>query len=209
MKKIFVFALLSVFAQPFIAQPVMNEWENPTVFERNKEAGHADFIAYDNTADAIKDEFSASPFFFSLNGPWKFNFVKTPAERPLHFHAIDFDDAGWNTISVPSNWEIVGFGLPIYSNITYPFPKNPPYVDNGYNPVGTYRKSFELPKHWQDKAVILNLSSVSGYARIFVNGQEVGMTKVAKSPSEFEVTKYLKSGKNLIVIQVFRWHDGS
>ncbi len=185
-----------------------NEWENPTIFERNKLPGHVDFIAYDDVNKAREDNFD-SQYYQSLNGTWKFNFVKKPAERPLHFHEADFDDSGWDDITVPANWEIEGFGLPIYTNIVYPFPKNPPYLDNEYNPVGTYRRTFDLKKEWLDKQVILNLSSVSGYTRVFINGEEVGMTKVAKSPSEFDVTPFIRQGKNLIAIQVFRWHDGS
>ncbi|MEQ8474497.1 MAG: glycoside hydrolase family 2 TIM barrel-domain containing protein [Marinoscillum sp.] len=187
----------------------VNEWENPQVFERNKEGGHVDFIAYDNALDARVDDFTKSPYFKSLNGQWRFHFVKTPSERPQDFYKEGFDDSGWSTIRVPSNWEIEGFGLPIYTNVVYPFPKNPPFVNNDYNPVGTYRRTFEIGEDWTDSQVILNLSSVSGYTTVFVNGQEVGMTKVAKSPSEFDITQYVKQGKNSLAIQVFRWHDGS
>ncbi len=201
--------VLGVCALTFGKAQERNEWENPNIYERNKEQGHVDFISYDNAEDARQDDFSLSSDYQSLNGTWKFNFVKKPADRPTDFHKVDFDDSNWDDINVPSNWEIEGFGIPIYTNIRYPFPKNPPYVDNEYNPVGTYRRTFEMPVDWDDKAIILNLSSVSGYTRVFVNGREVGMTKVAKSPSEFNVTNYIKSGKNTIAIQVFRWHDGS
>ena len=191
-----------------LAQEV-NEWENPLVYERNKLQPHTDFIAYTTETDARADVFSTSPYYQSLNGTWKFNFVKKPEDRPRDFYKTGFDDSGWDRISVPGNWELEGFGIPIYTNIDYPFPKNPPFVDNSYNPVGTYRRSFEIPETWGDKEVILNLSSVSGYARVFVNGKEAGMTKVAKSPSEFDITSLLVKGKNQLAIQVFRWHDGS
>ena len=153
--------------------------------------------------------FSTSPYYQSLNGTWKFDFVKKPEDRPKDFYKTNFDDSKWDTITVPANWELEGFGIPIYTNIDYPFPKNPPFVDNSYNPVGTYRRSFEIPETWDDKEVILNLSSVSGYARVFVNGKEAGMTKVAKSPSEFDITPLLVKVNNQIAIQVLRWHDGS
>ncbi|MCV9387374.1 glycoside hydrolase family 2 TIM barrel-domain containing protein [Reichenbachiella ulvae] len=205
-KKITSFLIALVLCLPLLGQ---NEWENPKVFERNKEAGHVDFIAYEEAAAARKDDFGASSNFLSLNGTWKFNYLDKPADRPMDFFKGSFDDSSWDQIKVPSNWEIEGFGLPIYTNVTYPFPKNPPFLDNDYNPVGTYRRTFEVPADWQDKAVILNLSSVSGYARIYVNGEEAGMTKVAKSPSEFDVTPFLKKGENVIAIQIFRWHDGS
>ena len=209
MKNVFIIAFFGFCAPHLLSQMEINEWEYPAIYEQKKEAGHVDFIAYSNKENAIKDEFDNSPYFCSLNGTWKFHFVKKPQDRPVHYYKENLDDSEWNTIEVPSNWEIAGFGTPIYSNVIYPFPKNPPYIDNNHNPVGTYRRTFELPEHWADKAVILNLSSVSGYARIYVNGQFAGMTKVAKSPSEFNITSHLKSGKNLIAIQVFRWHDGS
>jgi len=204
------FSLVAVLlaATMAIAQPTANEWENPQVFERNKLAGHTDFIAYQDQQSARADQFE-SPYYQSLNGIWKFNFAKKPADRPNKFYEPDFDDSEWDDIKVPSNWEIEGYGIPVYTNITYMFPKNPPFVDNEDNPVGTYRRSFEVKSDWLDKAVILNLSSVSGYTRVYINGQEVGMTKVAKSPTEFEVTDYLKKGENSIAIQVFKYHDGS
>ena len=189
-------------------QTAKNEWENPSVFERNKLQGRTDFIAYPDRESAREDAFD-SPYFQSLNGTWKFHFVKKPSDRPTNFYEVALDDSQWSDIAVPANWEIEGFGLPIYTNVVYPFPKNPPYQDENYNPVGTYRKTFNLKDDLLGKEVILNLSSVSGYTKVFINGQEVGMTKVAKSPSEFDVTPYLVKGENLIAIQVFRWHDGS
>ncbi len=195
------FMILSAYGQ--------NEWENPEIYQRNKLEGHVDFIAYDNAEQARADDFSKSAYFQSLNGTWKFHIVDDPEDRPMDFFKSSFDDSDWSDITVPSNWEIEGFGIPIYTNIVYPFPKNPPYISTDYNPVGTYRRSFDLPKNWNGKSVILNLSSASGYTRVFINGEEVGMTKVAKSPSEFEVTPYLKTGKNEIAIQIFKWHDGS
>ncbi|WP_417885815.1 glycoside hydrolase family 2 TIM barrel-domain containing protein [Zunongwangia sp.] len=206
-----IFAPLYLILFTFFASQAQeaNEWENPLVYERNKLAPHTDFIAYETETNARADTFSESPYYQSLNGTWKFNFVKKPEERPTDFYQSSFDDSNWDTITVPSNWELEGFGTPIYTNIDYPFPKNPPFVDNSYNPIGTYRRTFKIPKNWNDKEVILNLSSVSGYARVFVNGKEAGMTKVAKSPSEFDITPLLTKGNNQLAIQVFRWHDGS
>ncbi|MAE83649.1 MAG: beta-galactosidase [Flammeovirgaceae bacterium] len=207
MKKVFIVLFGGLLFSNINAQN--NEWEDPTIYERNKFQGHVDFIAYENDQQARVDDFSESPYFLSLNGTWKFDLVNTPAERPTDFYEVDLDDSKWSDIKVPSNWELEGFGMPIYVNMGYCFPANPPFVDNGFNPVGTYRRTFEVASDWGDKAVILNLSSVSGYAKIFVNGNEVGMTKVAKSPSEFDVTELVKIGENVIAIQVIRWHDGS
>ena len=186
-----------------------NEWEDISVIERGKEAPHVVFVAYDDTKAARANEMSQSPYFLSLNGQWKFQFVEKPADRIKDFHRANLDDSGWNDIPVPSNWEIEGFGIPIYTNVVYPFPANPPFVNNEDNPVGTYRTRFIVPEGWNDRQVVLHFGSISGYARVFVNGQEAGMTKVAKSPSEFDITSLLKTGENLLAVQVFRWHDGS
>ncbi|TXK36485.1 DUF4981 domain-containing protein [Pontibacter qinzhouensis] len=191
------------------AQQPQNEWENPKVYERNKEKPHVHFMLYSNAEDARKDDFSKSPWHQSLNGNWKFSIVKTTAERPKDFYRPGFDDSKWTNIPVPSNWELEGHDIPIYTNVKYPFPAKPPYIDQTYNPVGTYRRSFTVPANWSGQEIMLNFGSISGYALVYVNGQEVGMTKAAKSPAEFNVTKFLKSGENQLAVQVIRWHDGS
>lgn len=201
---------LLAFAGTFArAQPTPNEWENPRVFEQHKEAPHASFMVYEKPADVVANDYARSPYYQSLNGPWKFSYVPRPAERPLDFQQPGFNDAGWKTIGVPSNWEMQGFGIPIYTNITYPFPKNPPFIDGRDNPVGSYRRTFTVPAGWAGREVLLNFGSISGYAVVFVNGQRVGMSKVAKSPAEFDITPYLKAGENTLAVQVTRWHDGS
>ncbi|MEN3322426.1 glycoside hydrolase family 2 TIM barrel-domain containing protein [Mariniflexile soesokkakense] len=201
--------ILLVFFSVSFAQNKPNEWENPTVVDRNKETGRASFILYENEVSALTDIPENSKFYKSLNGAWKFSLVKQPASRPLNFYNVNLDDSNWSTINVPSNWELQGFDIPIYTNIIYPFPKNPPYIDGGYNPVGSYRKLFSISDDWIDKEIVLNFGSISGYARIFVNGNEVGMTKASKTAAEFNITKLIKSGQNLLAVQVFRWHDGS
>ncbi|PQV51484.1 beta-galactosidase [Jejuia pallidilutea] len=186
-----------------------NEWENPSIIDRNKEDAHAEFILYANEKKAKQDKPEASKFYKSLNGTWKFDLVKKPTDRPLDFYRPDLDDKTWKAIKVPSNWEVEGFDIPIYTNIVYPFTKNPPFIDNFYNPVGSYRKTFKIPKNWNENEIILHFGSISGYAKIYLNGKEVGMTKASKTPAEFNITSYLQKGENLLAIQVFRWHDGS
>ena len=165
--------------QLLMAQQAKNEWENPSVFERNKEAGHTQFIIYKDATSAKTQKPESSPYYKSLNGAWKFNIVKTPAERPQDFYQVAYNDKNWKDIPVPSNWEMEGYDIPIYTNIIYPFPANPPYVNNNYNPVGTYRKTFTVPENWGTKEVMLHFGSISGYARVFVNGKEAGMTKAS------------------------------
>ncbi|MCC9168699.1 glycoside hydrolase family 2 TIM barrel-domain containing protein [Pontibacter harenae] len=205
-----VLAICLAWTQTLLAQQgPTNEWENPSIIGLNKEAPRASFMLYSNAQDARTNNYSKSQFHKSLNGQWKFSLVKTPAERPKEFYSESLDDSKWSTIEVPSNWELEGFDTPIYTNVAYPFPANPPYIDNNYNPVGTYRRTFAVPANWQGQEVILHFGSISGYAQVYVNGQKAGMTKAAKTPAEFNITKFLKSGENQLAVQVFRWHDGS
>ena len=185
-----------------------NEWENPTKYEWNKEKPHADFRLYERADDAVNDNPQKSPWQYSLNGTWKFVYAPSIAESIRDFYRTDLSDDDWDTITVPSNWEIQGFGEPIIRNIQYVFSPNPPYIDVD-NPVGTYQRTFTVPQNWQGREVLLHFGSISGYARIYVNGQQVGMTKASKTPAEFNVTNYLKKGENLLAVQVYRWHDGS
>ena len=208
MKTLSFILLSSLLCTSLTAQPPSNEWEDPTIIDRNKEAARSQFILYDTAEKAMTGEATESAYYKSLNGDWKFHLVKTPSDRPRDFYKTDLDDSDWSLIRVPSNWEVEGYDIPIYTNIIYPFPKNPPYIDQEYNPVGSYRKEFTVPETWDNKEVILHFGSISGYARVFVNGNEVGMTKAAKTPAEFDITSYLNSGKNLLAVQVYRWHDG-
>jgi beta-galactosidase len=200
-----VFLLLSV-TNMSIAQN--NDWENPQKYELNKEGPHATFMLFDKKEAVMADDYSQSPFYQSLNGTWKFVYADKYADRIKDFYRTDLNTSGWNDIAVPSNWELKGFGTPIYTNIIYPFPKNPPFVGED-DPVGTYRKEFTVPENWNGGEVMLHFGSITGCAFVYVNGQKVGISKVSKSPAEFDITRYLQKGKNLLAVQVFRWHDGS
>ncbi len=204
-KLICVTYLFFVFSNCSAQLFTQKEWEDPSVVEIGKEPPHAHFIPLANKNETNEN----STLIKSLNGFWKFNYVDKPDDRPTTFYKSNFNDASWKKIEVPSNWEWQGFGIPIYSNITYPFPKNPPYIDHSYNPVGTYRTSFTLPKNFNGKETILHFGSVTGCMYVWVNGQQVGMSKVSKSPAEFNISRYLKPGANSLAVQVFRWHDGS
>ncbi|MBZ4040796.1 glycoside hydrolase family 2 TIM barrel-domain containing protein [Flavobacterium hibisci] len=186
-----------------------NEWENPQVVDRGKEAGRSSFLLYSNETELKNNNPQKSELYQSLNGNWKFNIVKNPSQRPTDFFTTTLNDSGWNTIAVPSNWELQGYDIPIYTNLVYPFPKNPPFIGGDYNPVATYRRTFKVSDSWKDKEIILHFGSITGYAKVFLNGKEVGMTKASKTPAEFNVTSFLNKGENLIAVQVFRWHDGS
>jgi beta-galactosidase len=181
------------------------EWENPTIIDIGKEKPHSHFIPLGNKEET--DE--RLSLVKKLNGNWKFNYTDKPADRPMDFYKPAFDDAAWKSIVVPSNWELQGFGIPIYTNINYPFPKNPPFIDHSYNPVGSYRTAFDVPANFTDKEVILHFASVTGCMYVWVNGEQVGMSKASKTPAEFNITRYLRPGNNTLAVQVFRWHDGS
>ncbi|WP_069661276.1 glycoside hydrolase family 2 TIM barrel-domain containing protein [Arcticibacter eurypsychrophilus] len=185
-----------------------NEWENPQILDFHKEQPHATFMLFDNVKQVIADDYSQSSYYQSLNGNWKFSFVDKYADRLKDFYKTDLPDNDWKEIPVPSNWELEGYGTPIYTNITYPYPKNPPFIGEN-NPVGTYRMKFTVPAGWDGREVLLHFGSITGYAQVYINGKKVGMTKASKSPAEFNITDNLKSGENLLAVQVFRWHDGS
>ncbi|MGN1228128.1 MAG: glycoside hydrolase family 2 TIM barrel-domain containing protein [Prevotella sp.] len=170
-----------------------NEWENPTVFERGKLQPHAWFKTSHTK---------------SLNGQWKFRFDSDVPSAPTDYYRPGYDDSSWDVIPVPSNWEMLGYGAAVYANIEYQWTPNPPKIDIP-NPVGTYRTTFTVPKEWDGREVLLHFGSITGYARIFVNGKEAGMTKCSKTPAEFNITPLLNKGKNLLAVQVYKYHDGS
>ena len=198
---------IKLYAQKDSDKP--EDWENPAVFGINKLPPRASFIPYLTKEQVIKNDPHASPFYTSLNGNWKFMLVNKPADRIVSFYTEDFDDKQWKTIPVPSNWELQGYDIPIYVNITYPHAKTPPKIQDHYNPVGSYRTHFEFNENLQHKEVILHFGAVSSAMYVWVNGQKVGYSEDSKTPAEFNITPFLKKGKNLLAVEVFRWSDAS
>ena len=205
-----VLLLLSV-VMSLMAQQAsnVNDWENPAVFEINREPARATFLPFGDKQSAIADVYDVSPWYQSLNGMWKFQWSPTPDQRPKEFYKTDFYEANWKEIKVPGNWELEGYGIPIYTNSTYPFQVNPPYINHSDNPVGSYRRYFSLPGNWSGRRVFLHFEAGTSAMYIWVNGQKVGYTENTKSPAEFDITKYVKSGQNLVAVEVYRWSDGS
>ncbi len=209
MKKAMLLAFFTfLLASAVHAQDERNDWENPRLFQLNKEQPHASFMVYGNVSDVATDDYSRSAYYQSLNGIWQFTYADKSANRIKNFYEEKLDTRAWSEIAVPSNWEMKGFGIPIYTNIVYPFPKNPPFVGEN-NPVGTYRREFTVADEWNGREILLHFGSITGCAFVYVNGHKVGMSKAAKSPAEFNITPYLKKGTNLLAVQVFRWSDGS
>ena len=198
-------------------------WEDQNFFGENKEAGHATFIPYASTQEMKADANYAKPWFtptkadyLSLNGEWKFKFVPEPAQRPGEedFYGDKADVNNWDDIQVPSCWEMKGYDLPLYINVEYAFLDNPPFIQNkvegvGSNPVGSYRRNFNLPAGWDSKNVFLHFDGLYSAAYVWVNGKYVGYTQGGNNDAEFDLSPYVRTGDNNICVQVFRWSDAS
>ncbi len=186
-----------------------NDWENPEKFADGREYPRATAFPYATTDEALKNDFKSSPYYESLNGKWKFNFAAKPTDRPADFYKTGYDTSSWKEITVPSNWEMQGYGIPIYTNTTYPFPANPPYIPHNDNPVGSYKRSFDIPADWAGRQVFLHFDGSTAGMYVWVNGQKVGYVQSTKNPSEFNITRFVKPGKNQLACEVYRWTDGS
>lgn len=185
------------------------DWENPEMFNQNRELPRATFVSFPDETGVLRMAREDSPNYMSLDGIWKFHWVKSPAERPYWFFKDDFDVRGWDDIEVPSNWEMKGYDVPLYVNAGYPFKKNPPFIHHEWNPVGSYKRFFNIPGSWRNRDVFVTLGAVSSAFYLYINGELVGFSQDSKMPAEFNITKYLKRGKNSIAVEVYRWCDGS
>ncbi len=202
-----------------------NDWENETIFGINKEPGRATMLLYASEKEMKADAAYEKPWLWPesslrlmLNGQWQFNWVPKPDERPIDFYKTTFDASSWKTIPVPSCWEMLGYGTPIYTNVTYPIKNQPPFIrgQEGYtvlnepNAVGSYRRTIKVPAEWKGREIYLHFNGLYSAAYVWVNGQKVGYTQGPNNDAEFDVTSYLKLGKeNLVCVEVYRWSDGS
>ena len=209
------------------------EWENQDIFAINKDPGHVTMFPYASAEEMHGDaayerpwEYPSSSLYCLLNGEWKFSWSPTPDGRPADFWKKDFDDSAWGTISVPSNMEMKGYGTPIYTNSAYPFRSNPPFIGPPFassptslpaqftcqtekNPVGSYRRTFDLPEGWSGKEIYIHFDGVASAMFLWVNGHKVGYSQVSTSDAEFDITRYCRSGRNTVAVEVYRWSDGS
>ena len=170
--------------------PVQNNHFNHEIFEENKLPPRATFFSFESQNILNKEQ---SKRFFSLNGDWKFNWVKDPKKRPTTFQNSNFDDSQWKTIPVPANWEVEGFGHPIYLDERYPFSTTWPNVPEDYNPVGTYRKEIELTQKFLSEDIILKFEAAKSAMYVYINGKYVGYSQGSKTPAEFSITNYIKT----------------
>ena len=185
------------------------EIQDPKVLGINKELPHATLMPFLDFEKAVQGDRTKSEFHKSLNGIYKFKWVPKPSERPSDFYDESYDVSQWDEVSVPGNWQMQGYGKPIYSNIVYPFPKNPPYVPENDNPVGSYLKEFEVPNNWNGRNIFIHFDGVESAFYIWINGKKVGYSQGSRTPAEFNITKYLNKGKNRLAVQVYRWSAGS
>ncbi len=186
------------------------EWENPEIFQINREKATAVFYRYpDEKTASANESWQNSPFYQSLNGTWQFYYADSVQARPTNFYKPNFDSSKWDLIEVPSNWELKGYGIPVYTNNKYVFPANPPYIPHNMNNNGSYKRDFEIPTTWSGKELYLHFEGVSGAMYIWVNGEFVGYNEGSKTAAEFNISKVAKPGKNTVAIQVLRWSDAS
>ena len=185
------------------------DWENQLIYKVNRQEPVAHFFPYESERYALIGNSEKSKFFISLNGEWSFYFSKNPNERPKEFYRSDFDISDWKTIDVPGHWELQGWSQPIYLDEEYPFPPDPPNIPILNNEVGSYRRSFQYPVYWRGRDVFIHFSGVRSAFYCWVNGEKVGYSQGSKTPAEFNITPYLKNGKNHISVEVYRYSDGS
>ena len=188
-------------------------WKDPYVNQQNREARRAQFFAFEDEAVAKQGDKTKSGRYLSMEGMWKFNFVKDHQDAPKDFFTLKYDDSKWVDFPVPGLFEINGYGDKVYKNMGYAwqttFRNNPPYIGETNNYTGSYRRTFELPKDWKGQQVFFHVGSATSNLAVWVNGKYVGYSEDSKVAAEFDITKYLKAGSNLIAMQVMRWCDGS
>lgn len=222
MKSNFQFLIVLLFSVSIIAcnkykdyskVPFVDEspapWQDPEVNQINKLPARAHFIPFATLEQARAEDKWQSSMLQSLNGMWKFNLAQNPTERPYWFFKDDFDTRKWDEIKVPANWQLEGYDYPIYVNVKYPHAATPPLIQDDYNPVGSYKRTFTIPENWSGKEVVIHFGAASSMLNVWVNEQFVGYSEDSKTPAEFNITKFLKPGENSLAVEIFRWCDGS
>jgi beta-galactosidase len=195
------------------------DWENQHVVHRNRLPARATFVPYPDEQTARQCRPEDSPYRLSLNGVWKFRWSPTPEKRPIDFYRPDYNVERWDSIRVPSHWQLEGYGVPIYTSSQYPFHIDPPRVTGeppkdwtayrSRNPVGSYRRTFDLPKAWEGRRTFLHFAGVKSAFYVWVNGAAVGYSEGSMTPAEFEITSFVRRGENVLAVEVYRWSDGS
>ncbi len=209
MKLLFTLFCTMLFMTSTLLGQEVPEWENPEIFAVNQEKTRSTAIPYADEQAALQDNYGESPYFQSLNGKWKFHWVPRVAEVSAGFFSEDFNDKEWVDMPVPGNWEFNGYGIPMYVNIGFGFSARPPHIDRNNSPVGTYRHTFTIPENWDGRRTFLHFEGGTNFMVVYVNGRKVGLNKNDKSPAEYDITPYVRSGENLLACQVHKFSDGS
>ncbi|TDW47871.1 beta-galactosidase [Flavobacterium sp. 270] len=213
MKKILFLLTLTTSIISVQAQEKVPYWQNEKINEENREPMHASYFVYENEAAAAQNDYRKSQNYLDLNGAWKFKYVTSPNDLPAGFENTKFDDKNWDNFKIPASWDVNGYGYPVYVNTTYDFDylmaPNPPFVPTSYNPTGVYRREITVDKSWEGKDIFLHIGTAKSNLTVWVNGVYVGYGEDGKLPSEFNINKYIKTGKNSIVLKVMKWSDGS
>lgn len=188
---------------------LLSDLANPRLLSRNRLPDRSYYIPYDRLESALSyQRQEAEPWFKLLNGDWSFYYGPSPYETPEDFFKEDFDSSNWDTISVPSNWQMEGYGYPHYTNIVYPIPLDPPNIPTE-NPTGCYIREFFVAESWLDRQVVLRFEGVDSAFHLWVNGQELGFSQVSRMPSEFDISAYIRPGMNKLAVRVYQWSDGT
>lgn len=203
-------ALLAALASSHVIAATQPDWANPEVFRINKEPARSFFYPQSNDSELYTDTHWEKPNYQLLNGQWKFHWVDRPAKAPENFYVPDYDDSKWGSIAVPANWEINSYGIPYYhSHACFKPNAAPPELPEAYNPVGSYRTEFTLTDEWLNQSVFIHFGAVKSAFYVWVNGKKVGYSQDSKTDAEFNISPYLKPGKNQLAVQVYRYSDGS
>ncbi len=218
----FIIAGIASFAAALISAGARidgSEWQSPEKLSLNRETVAATSLSFPDVESARRVDIRTSPFYRSLAGDWRFFWSRNPDERPRDFFRPDYDDAKWNILPVPSNWQLHGFGIPIYTNVVYPFKNDPPRVTGEppenfttyetRNEVGSYRKFFDLPAEWKDREIFVTFDGVDSFFYLWVNGEYVGFSKDSRTPAQFNISRFLKPAGNVVAVEVYRFCDGS
>jgi beta-galactosidase len=195
-----------------MGEKVLLDWENPNIIGTNKEPGHAIGMPYDEYEMAIDNK--PSPYKLSLNGVWKFNWAKDPKKRPMDFYKMDYIADNWDDIEVPSVWQLKGYGKPYYLAFRYPpgiSTKGSEIlkINHKWNEVGSYRRTFNVLENWMDREIFIHFGAVKSAFYLYINGEKVGYSQGSMTPAEFNITKYVKAGENIVAAEVYRYSDGT
>ena len=189
-------------------EATLNDWENPVLIHRDRLDARAFYLPYRSEGKAPGELPDLSDGFIPLNGQWDFHCAPSPAEAPEEFHAEAFDSSSWDKIPVPSCWQMLGYGHPHYTNVNYPFPVDPPRIPTE-NPTGCYRREFVIPAEVEDRQLFLRFEGVDSAFHLFINGKAAGFSKGSRLPAEFDISSFVRPGKNILAVKVYQWSDGS